>query len=66
MTQAKLEHKLNACEANKEKADDITDKLKAMHKRDYNKIRYKLWVEATVSGKHNSEGDPPIPRYYLE
>ena len=37
-TQEKLEQKLNACEAKKKKADNIADKLNAMHKEDCNKI----------------------------
>jgi len=30
-----------------------------MHKEEYNRIQYKLWAEAIVSGKHKSDSDPP-------
>ena len=53
------ENVLNACEAKAKKVGDVADKLKGIHKEEYNKVQYKLWAEAIVSGKHTSESDPP-------
>ena len=39
-------------------SEAMTDKLKGIHKEDYNNVQYKLWAEAIVSGKHTSESDP--------
>ena len=48
----KVDKEMNAYEAKAKRVDALANELRELHKEKFNKIQYKLWVEALDSGKH--------------
>ena len=61
---AKGKKKRTRYEEKAERIDDIVDRLKSQHGREYTIIQYRIWAETMENGQHSSYDHPPKGRFF--
>lgn len=61
---AKGKKKRTRYEEKAERIDDIVDRLKSQHGKEYTIIQYRIWAETMENGQHSSYDHPPKGRFF--